>query len=115
MDNLLPLLLIGILYLVPALWRRFVSKKYTQIHLPEQVIVPELETSPEESRLVSRAHIADMQMPIVALSEQTIPIIGEEPSTWQGKLTEERVINGLIFSEILQPPRAYRPFIRRMK
>jgi hypothetical protein len=114
MDNLLPLLLIGIMYLVPALWRRFVTKK-DAIHSPEQVIIPELEIVPEESTLICKEHIADLQVPIAVLSEQNIPIIEEETSVWQGKLTEERVINGVIFAEILQPPRAYRPFIRRMK
>jgi hypothetical protein len=111
MDNLLPLLLIGIMYLVSALWRRVVSKDYTQLHLPEQVIIPKIEIGPEESTLVAREHIDDLQVPIVAHSAQNIPNIEEEPSVWQGKLTEDAVINGLIFAEILLPPRAYRPFI----
>jgi hypothetical protein len=111
MDNLLPLLLIGIMYLVSALWRRIVSKNYTQLHLPEQVIAPKIGT--EESTLASGVHIDDLQVPIVTHFAQNISNIEEEPSVWQGKLTEDTVINGLIFSEILLPPRAYRPFITR--
>lgn len=114
MDNLLPLLLIGIMYLVPALWRRYVRKNYT-IHSPERVVIPELEIVPEENILICKEHIADLQVPIAVLSEQNIPSIEEETSVWQGKLTEESVMNGVIFAEILQPPRAYRPFIKRME
>jgi len=113
MDNLLPLLLIGIMYLIPVLWRRVVSKKSTQLHLPENVIIPEMENVPEESTSLSVNHIVDLQVPIVVSPAQNNPTVEEEASAWQGKLTENAVINGLIFAEILQPPRAYRPFISR--
>lgn len=110
MDDLLPLLLIGAMYLAPILWRKFVSKKYTQIHLPKQVIIPKVETVPEEDIALSLKPIVDLQVPIVTNHAQSIPIVEAEASAWQGKLTEGTVMNGLIFAEILQPPRAYRPF-----
>lgn len=37
----------------------------------------------------------------------------EEKQAWQGKVDANALINGVIFAEIIQPPRAYRPFIRR--
>jgi hypothetical protein len=114
MDDLLPLLLIAIMYIVPAVWRRVISKNQTQVHAPEQVIIPELELVTEETPLESKDYSADLPMPIISQVEG-IHTIAEEALPWQGKLTENVVINGVIFAEILQPPRAYRPFERRMK
>ena len=114
MDDLLPLLLIAIMYIVPAVWRRFISKNQTQVHAPEQVIIPEIEPVTEETPLESMDYSADLPMPIISQVEG-IHTIAEEALPWQGKLTENVVINGVIFAEILQPPRAYRPFERRMK
>ncbi len=34
----------------------------------------------------------------------------ENQSPWQGQIDQNMLINGLIFTEILQPPRAKRPF-----
>lgn len=114
MDDLLPLLLIAIMYLVPAVWRRFLSKNQTQMHVPEQVIIPEFELVPEESSLEAKDYSVDLPVPIISQVE-SIHTIAEETLAWQGKLTENVVVNGVIFAEILQPPRAYRPFVRRMK
>lgn len=36
-----------------------------------------------------------------------------EEKVWAGKMNANAVINGVIFAEIVQPPRAYRPFVRR--
>lgn len=113
MDDLLPLLLIGFMYLVPALWRRFIAKKVPPLQEPEQVIIPEMEMMPQESPLAFNDQISDLSVPGLVAHEQSIPLIREETSAWEGKLTEETVINGLIFAEILYPPRAYRPFLKR--
>lgn len=114
MDDLLPLLLVAIMYLVPAVWRRATSKSQTQMHVPEQVIVPEFELVPEESSLEAKDYSVDLPVSIISQVESS-NTIAEEALPWQGKLTENVVINGVIFAEILQPSRAYRPFVRRMK
>jgi len=36
----------------------------------------------------------------------------EEKPAWQGAVDRQAIINGFIFAEILQPPRAYRPIIK---
>ncbi len=114
MDDLLPLLLVAIMYLVPAVWRRFIVKNQTQTHVPEQVIIPEIEFIPEESPEEIKDYSAKLPLAITSQIE-TSHAIKEETLPWQGKLTENVVVNGVIFAEILQPPRAYRPFVRRMK
>ncbi|SFL32343.1 hypothetical protein [Pelosinus propionicus] len=113
MDDLVPLLLVAIMYLVPAVWRRFMAKQQTQkVYVPEQVITPEFVTEEsiegtEEYSVISPLEIAFPIEPSHAIEKEILP--------WQGKLTENVVVNGVIFAEILQPPRAYRPFVRRMK
>ncbi|AJQ27232.1 hypothetical protein [Pelosinus fermentans] len=115
MDDLVPLLLVAIMYLVPAVWRRFIAKNQTQTtHVPEQVIIPEIEFIPEESPGETKDYSANLPLAITSQIE-SIHAIEEETLPWQGKLTENVVVNGVIFAEILQPPRAYRPFVRRMK
>ncbi|MDF2635178.1 MAG: hypothetical protein K0R78_2052 [Pelosinus sp.] len=114
MDDLLPLLLLAIMYLGPAVWRRLMAKKQTQMHLPEQVIIPEFELVSEETPMELKNNSTDFPKTIISKTE-SIPAIAEEISPWRGKLTENVVINGVIFAEVLQPPRAYRPFVRRMK
>ncbi len=115
MDDLIPLLLVAIMYLVPAVWRRFIVKNQTQTaQVPEQVIIPEFEFIPEESSEELKDYSTDLPLTISTQIE-TNHAIEEEVLPWQGKLTEDVVVNGIIFAEILQPPRAYRPFIGRMK
>lgn len=46
-------------------------------------------------------------------SPVTVPVHETETNPWSGKLNLPQVINGVMFAEILQPPRAKRPFYRR--
>jgi hypothetical protein len=44
-----------------------------------------------------------------------MPDFAEPVSPWDGKVSPQMVQNGLIFAEIIQPPRAYRPIWRQFK
>ena len=50
-----------------------------------------------------------------ATSFSHISLHSEENNAWQGNLSSTTVYNGYIFSEVLQPPRAYRPANARMR
>ena len=57
--------------------------------------------------------------PVTAITHATLPLAASAPplldekAVWSGKMTKNAVINGVIFAEIIQPPRAYRPFVHR--
>ncbi|WP_143005907.1 hypothetical protein [Sporolituus thermophilus] len=47
--------------------------------------------------------------------EVHVPALTKAPETspWEGKLNNALLVNGVIFAEILQPPRAKRPLVLR--
>jgi hypothetical protein len=115
MDGLQSLLLAAALYFVPKLWRYLRSKESTyRLNLPEQVWSPEIEPSAEES-LERKYNAHEVQVPPIAHHPKTSLPTVEEQGAWQGKVTNNLIVNGVIFAEILQPPRAYRPFRGRLK
>lgn len=100
------LILMVLLYLVPELLRRRKPKKYEYPDIPERVPkAPVINSAPiifEEPKKPT------IKTPIAMPPAVHMPAIREE-SPWQGKINLSVVQNGYIFSEILQPPRAYRP------
>lgn len=128
MDALIPLLLMLALYLVPELLKKRKNpKEYQYPDVPDREPQP-IEIKPAKSTV---KHIPQLIIePAVTAFKKTagspqtavsMPAAVDIPHTvvpvspWQGKLSQETVKNGLIFSEILQPPRAYRPIWRTRK
>lgn len=129
MDSLIPLLLMLLLYLVPELLkRRKKPKEYEYPDIPEKAPQP-VEIKPVEKKptafsapvtaeVVFTPKVAGDISPKPAMvmpDPVTMPVMGDSLSPWQGKLSPQIVQNGLVFAEILQPPRAYRPLWRRPK
>lgn len=101
------LILMLLLYLVPELLRKRKPKKYEYPDIPERIpktpiITPDPIVFTELQKPAIKTPPAPMP-PAVHM-----PVITEK-SPWQGKITLGVIQNGYIFSEILQPPRAYRP------
>lgn len=128
MDALIPLLLMLALYLLPELLKkRKKPKEYQYPDIPDREPQP-IEIKPPKSTF---KHIPQLiiEPTVAALKKSTgspqtavtMPAVVDMPHTiepvspWQGKLSLQTVKNGLVFSEILQPPRAYRPIWRTRK
>lgn len=115
MEIVIVLILLAILYLVPELLRRsrYFERKYEYPEIPEKMQagkapVQELYETYEDYDNKLYTGKEAVTMPAVVSTEINVP----EQSAWQGKLDGNTILNGVIFAEILQPPRAYRP-IRR--
>jgi len=112
MDILIPLLFMAIFYLGPALLKRY------RAQLNKQLVGPELQNSqmmnspPKIKQTEYMESVAELPTMVVE-HKHNVPTIVEEQSAWQGKLDQNSFINGVIFAEIIQAPRAYRPFVRR--
>lgn len=129
MDTLIPLLLMLLLYLIPELLkRRKQPKEYKYPDIPDKIPLPvEMKSKPVEIKakqvqpaLNTAQHTSEnseiSQKPTVTMPPPvTVPHTTETGSPWQGKLSPQIVQNGLIFAEIIQPPRAYRPIWRNPK
>lgn len=113
MDILIPLLFMAIFYLGPALLKRYLAKKNAQSVVPELLNADMMNAPPKIKKAADMASVTGVQSTMVADKLQSVPTIVEEQSAWHGKLEHNMIINGVIFAEILQPPRAYRPFVRR--
>jgi len=114
MDNLLPLALIAAMYLIPPLWRHYIkSKKISRVSV-EQVLPP-IENDYKETLLMDAPHAHSSQISPNVTDKNERVNIENELSPWEGKLSESVIQNGVIFAEILQPPRAYRPFKGKLK
>ncbi|MEN6413322.1 MAG: hypothetical protein ABFC84_11285 [Veillonellales bacterium] len=121
MELLIIVVLLAVLYLVPELLRRRKSPaeyKYpdipaktppkAKVHKKQPAESFSAEQDAYQQAVVPAAHISqDIAVPM----EISKPTLLREPSAWQGKLDRNAVLNGVIFSEILQPPRAYRPVV----
>lgn len=128
MENIIPLLLLLVLYLVPELLkRRKDPKDYKYPDIPDTVPQPSRRPPIDIISKPASTPITDVSMeapkswvtspkPATTMpAPVTVPYITTADSPWQGKLSPQIVENGLIFSEIIQPPRAYRPIWRRPK
>ena len=115
------LLLMVLLYLLPELLRRRKPKKYEYPDVPERVPGPQPSKRPAytvASSVPTTPFIPEevrkppVQPSVPMPSAVDVPHTTDAPNSWQGQLQPAMVQNGLIFAEILQPPRAYRPFQR---
>ncbi|MBP2626362.1 MAG: hypothetical protein H6Q68_1073 [Firmicutes bacterium] len=113
MDILILLLFMAIFYLGPALLKRYLAKKNIQSAVPELLNPEMMNASPKIKTVEYMASATGVQSSMVVDKAQSVPAIVEEQSAWHGKLEQNMITNGVIFAEILQPPRAYRPFVRR--
>lgn len=129
MDILIPILIMLVVYVIPELLkRRKQPKEYEYPDIPEKVPKPQpaeikhkqpqIKKPPvlqplnyDSPNSATSHHKPTVSMPAPVVVPQTI----EAVSSWQGKLSPHVVQNGLIFAEILQPPRAYRPIWRSRK
>lgn len=120
MELLIIVVLLAVLYLVPELLRRRKSPaeyKYPDIPAKAPTMRAEHRQQPVQHIPAAQdidqpaemtTHISqDIALPLEVSKPSFLP----ESSAWQGKLERNAVINGIIFSEILQPPRAYRPVV----
>lgn len=125
MDILLPLLFMAIVYVVPKLWEKlwkiFKSKIGNDINLQENGLPGRRETafvnneipinmSSSATEYQLQSGLESVPATITAASTSAL---SEEKVPWSNKMDANAVINGVIFAEIVQPPRAYRPFARR--
>ncbi len=111
-DILLPLFFLALFYLGSALLKVFQKK---QLLPPESPAQPPLETTSEFTKKKNAPPSPKLAvMPKIDKSESKLQAT-DESAAWRGKLNEEMLVNGVIFAEILQPPRAYRPLVRHLK
>lgn len=117
MDFILIVILMAVLYLVPEMLRQKRKPKqyeYPDIPQPEPKLPKE---KPGQVETVSDK-IAESVMwmkPLTAPadgSSVSAAKANEEISATQGRFTQEVLVNGFIFAEIIRPPRAYRPLRR---
>lgn len=116
MDILAPLLFMAIFYLGPALLKTYRARKNKNIQsaAPEPLNPGVRNASPKVKSVPAYlVNNTEMQAKMEVNNMQSVPTIVEEKSAWRGKLDHNMIINGVMFAEILQPPRAYRPFIKR--
>lgn len=113
MDILVPLLFMAIFYLGPALLKRYRAKLITQTTVTELPKIELMNAPLKVKKEVYMASATELQSTTVVDHTHSVPAIVGEQSAWQGKLDQNILVNGVIFAEILQPPRAYRPFVKR--
>ncbi len=114
MDTLLTLLIMGILYVVPRIWKTYLEKINKNQEVPVSGL-PAVSNGSSQEEKISKPAIHISELPLAATSKgiQNISNQEGEKSAWHGKVDHNMLVNGVIFAEILQPPRAYRPFIKR--
>ena len=114
MENIIPLLFVALFYLGPALLKHYRAKVNKQNKIQEP-LAPEITTAfaQKEKEWNDVANAASLKPPAATAAIHQVPSVKEETSSWSGKLDHNMLINGVIFAEILQPPRAYRPFVKK--
>ncbi len=78
-------------------------------------VLPPIENDYKENILMDAPHTHSSQIVSNDTDKNERVNIEKEVSPWEGKLNESVILNGVIFAEILQPPRAYRPFKGKFK
>lgn len=119
MDIVTILILMALFYLVPELLKRGKPKTYEYPQIPDRVPPPDTIPPPGplkgEGKTVSAVESDIIQLALPPRPEVHPPVEvnpllpTSEESSWQGRLDQATVLNGIIFAEILQPPRAKRP------
>lgn len=122
MDIIFILIAMAVFYILPEIFKRRQPKKYEYPQIPDRVPPPEIKLSREvqpppigKVKPISVVAKADeptiVAQPTAELKElKPAAPLTSELSVWQDKLDQTVILNGVIFAEILQPPRAYRPF-----
>jgi hypothetical protein len=81
--------------------------------VPDIVLPPADDERPRPAASVHRPPQPHPQPPepnYVPQEEPAVAVAVAEPRPWDGKLDQAAVVNGIIFAEIIQPPRCKRPF-----
>ena len=112
METIITLLFMAILYIASIMWGKFLDKvkKNSKVHTPAVMPAANHATSPERKKIKYVASNLETQS---SMAVQSALHLETEKSEWRGQLDHNSIINGVIFSEILEPPRAYRPFKKR--
>lgn len=120
MDIVTLLILMALFYLVPELLKRRRPKTYEYPQIPDRVPMPETVPPPapgkaDETPAVPYAYAAESAAPF---QPEVRPGESKVPGPAEGtlgplRLDQAEVVNGIIYAEILQPPRALRPMRRR--
>lgn len=130
MDILVSLLLAALAYLVPKLggkiWQEYQSRVTNYGNFQRQgnkgeTIVQNGNTSTDTPSITQLELQVEIEpVPVIketgghsALLPPPSPLPSESKAPWAGKMDGNAVIQGVIFAEIVQPPRAYRPFVKR--
>lgn len=111
-DVIITLLFMVSAFLVPKLWKEYMLKVKQALQVTNQGEArPDLGSMVVKEEFPELAHDSSTQVATIVASN-VAPVV-KERAVWQGKMNANAVINGMIFAEIVQPPRAYRPFVRR--
>lgn len=133
MELILWLILMAAFYIVPEiLKRRRKPEEYEYPEIPDRVPPPETKApaaKPKEKPAPVKPMSEPVYLPPVSATAASAPgafiampdtlhHLAEEPKTaavtmsesgpWQGRLDNASVLNGVIYAEILQPPKALR-------
>lgn len=117
MDFKWVILIMLLLYVLPEIFKRR-PKKYEYPDIPQPVPQPVPQPTAIPTAVSGKGSMWAMPQAKVKhgmpMSEVAPPMqvlhLQSQGGTWQGNLNQASVINGFIFAEVLQPPRAARPF-----
>ncbi len=120
MDILFPLLFAAVAYLVPKLggkiWKEYQSKmaNYGNFQRPTDKGETTVENVDMSTYVPSVIHQYELKAELESAPlPPPSPHLSENKAPWTDKMDGNAVIQGVIFAEIVQPPRAYRPFVKR--
>lgn len=115
MDIIWPLILMLVIYLVPELLKKRRN--------PKDYKYPEVPPCPEDKSFTENNEVCETFVKHTTLDENTayqlnqqaiqLTVVKAEPQPWDGQLDNNLIVNGFIFSQILEPPRAYNPLWRK--
>jgi hypothetical protein len=117
MDIVVILILMAVFYLVPELLKRRRPKTYEYPQIPDQVPPPETAPVPAAVKIsqqitASFANESGLAAPpqpeFPSLEDKAAPSLADY-SPWRVRLDQTAIVSGVIYAEILQPPRALRP------
>jgi hypothetical protein len=118
MDIVTIVILMALFYLVPELLKRRRPKTYEYPEIPDRVPPPGTVPPPVSAKIgekitvspPDKTQLAVPPHPKVQLLDLPVAATVAEYSPWQVNLDQTTVVSGIIYAEILQPPRAHRPF-----
>jgi len=121
MDFIFIIILMAVLYIVPELLkRRGKPETYQYPDIPQPAPQPlEVKIKSKPAEPVQNGFLNDLALREQEAAQTRTPAASElkkqeEPTLVPGRFSQEALVNGFIFAEIINPPRAYRPFRRRL-